>query len=130
MISRFIIVGKVAKACEVKLSTNGLQVGTLNIAIYDKAKKKYNNIKMSLFGEQADAAVTDLKKGEIIAVEGRVSSYEWLDKNGETQSSIQLIASTYTKLGMEANPLEDNSADFNRGNSFATSPSEMDESPF
>lgn len=124
------IVGKVARPCEVKLSNNGLQVGTLNVAAYDKAKKKYNNIKMSLFGEQADAAVTDLKKGEIIAVEGRVSSYEWLDKNGETQSSIQLIASTYTKLGMEANPLEDNSADFNRGNSFAATASEMDESPF
>ncbi len=124
------IVGKVVRPCEVKLSNNGLQIGKLTVAAYDKAKKKYNNIKMSLFGEQADAAASDLKQDEIIAVEGKVSSYEWLDKNGETQSSIQLIASTYTKLGMEANPLEDNSADFNRGNSFAISPSEMDESPF
>lgn len=124
------IVGNVARPCEVKLSNNGLQIGNLTVATYDKAKKKYNNIKMSLFGEQADAAVTDLKKGEIIAVEGRVSSYEWLDKNGEPQTSIQLTVSSYTKLGMEANPLEDNSADFNRGNSFAATASEMDESPF
>lgn len=130
MLSRFMIVGKLAKPYEMKLSNNGLQVGTLVLAVYDKGKKKNSNLKMSIFGEQAEAANSDLQQGEMIAVEGKVSSYDWLDKNGETQSSIQLIASSYSKLGMAENPVEENSADFNRGNSFATQPSEMDDAPF
>lgn len=98
MFNKFVLIGKIIKLCEKKFSDKGLKVGTLYISTYERSKNKDIDLKMSLFGDQVDAAHYELKVGDLVIIDGKLSSNKWLDKKGELQITPQLIVSSYEKL--------------------------------
>lgn len=130
MFNKFVLIGTVNKPCEKKFSDKGLKIGTLYISTYEKSKNKDIDLKMSLFGDLVDAACYELKVGDLVIIDGKLSSNKWLNKNGELQITPQLIVSGYEKLVLPSKSMNQETKGFCQKEGLTTPVSMKDDYPF
>lgn len=95
------IIGNVTKDLELKTSENG---GTpyvqftvaLNEYIYGTKEKKAIFIETVAFGRKAEVLAVHLEKGSKIAIEGKLSTNSYINKNGEKSYSTKIIVEDFT----------------------------------
>jgi single-strand DNA-binding protein len=61
-------------------------------------KEKTQWVKAAFFGKQADL-VKDLKKGDMIAVQGPLHARAWSTKSGEARCDLELTVNSFTFIG-------------------------------
>ena len=92
------LVGRLTRDPEVRY-TSGTQMAvcTFNIAI-DRAtrsgeEKKADFPRVKVFGKQAEVCGNHLKKGNTVAVQGRLETDNYTDKNGNSVFMTEVVAS-------------------------------------
>jgi len=100
------LVGNLGKDPEVKtFSTNG-KLTKLSLA----TKESYKNNKdervtdtqwhnLVIWGPQAQIAEDLLKKGDEVAIEGRISTTNYTDKDGNKRYITEIVVNEFMKLG-------------------------------
>lgn len=98
-INKAIIVGNLTRDPEKKSLPSGDSVTSFSLATNRVWKDKsgatqeavdYHNI--VVFGRQADTCAQYLKKGQSVAIEGRISTRSWDDKDGKKNYRTEIIA--------------------------------------
>lgn len=95
------IIGNVTKDLELKESENG---GTayvqftvaINEYIYGTKEKKVTFIETVAFGRKAEVLAVHLQKGSKIAIEGKLSTSSYTNKNGAKSYSTKIIVDEFT----------------------------------
>ncbi len=92
---------------EITYISQGKEVKTTKVRLYVLAKhvgkeKRADLFRLVLWGKMADAAFKYLKKGRKLHVEGHLSQNVWKDKEGKTQSFIELVTSNVIYLDQPA----------------------------
>jgi len=99
-VNRVILAGNLTKDPELRYTTTGIPVASLDIAINERVKKNDDWVDETLFinritvwRRQAEIASEYLKKGRPVLIEGRLRRSQWETESGEKRSNLEVVAS-------------------------------------
>ena len=95
-----ILIGRLVDRPELREIASGKHVTTIRVAINKKASADFFDV--VLWGQLADFACQYLTKGRQVYVEGRLSSRQWIAKDGSTQRSAQIVANRLQALSSKS----------------------------
>lgn len=100
------LIGRLDMDPEVKLLDTGKKMATFSLATREKFKTNDGNSReltewhsVVVWGNLAVVCEKYLKKGKEIAIDGRLSYRNWVDKNGTMHFSSEIVASELLFLG-------------------------------
>ena len=96
--NRVIITGNLGQAPEVRKANSGLSIANLRIATNERVKDgdewkdhtEWHSV--VVFGKQAENCEKYLDKGSKVAVEGKIRTRQWEDKEGNQRRSTEIVA--------------------------------------
>lgn len=108
--NKVILVGRLGQDPEVRTTNSGSSVADFSIAT-DYRKKDGSEwvtetewSKCVAFGKTAEIAGQYLTKGSQVAVEGRLRSESWTDKEGNKRKTVSVMVSELKMLGAKSKP--------------------------
>ena len=98
-----ILVGNLTRDPEVRQTTSGETVCAFTIAVERPQKegqqKQTDFPRITVFGKQGDSCGRYLKKGRTVAVQGRLQTGSYTNKNGEKVYTTDVVANRVEFLG-------------------------------
>ena len=108
-VNKVIILGRLGQDPEVRATSGGMQVATLNVATNELGQKDQGSGQRQietewhrcvLFGKTAENAAAYLKKGSQVYLEGRLRTRKWQDKNtGQDRYSTEILCNDMQFIG-------------------------------
>lgn len=86
-----ILVGRIARDPDLRRTGNGNAITNFTLAI-SESKENTNFIDCRAFKQNAENLANYKRKGDLIAVSGKIKKDVWRDQNGTTQSRTYVIA--------------------------------------
>lgn len=100
------LVGNTGRDVEVKYLASGNKVANVAIALND-AKGNASWVDVEAWGDLAENARDAVKKGSLIAVEGKLKIDSWQDKQtNQTKKAYRIVARTITKVRPSMRPVD------------------------
>lgn len=103
MLNRIILIGRLTKQPELRITPSGVSVTTITLAVDRKptasGQKETDFIDVVLFGRLADVTCKYMDKGRLVAIEGRLQGRNWETKDGQKRRSWEVIADSIQFLG-------------------------------
>jgi single-strand DNA-binding protein len=96
--NKIIVIGRVGRDPETRTFGQGTSVTNYSLAVTEKwsrngeKEEKTTWFNISQFGRGAEFAAQYVRKGQKIAVDGRLEIREWIDKNGMTRKDPEIVA--------------------------------------
>ena len=105
MINKVILVGRVGKDPEIRHLDQNVKVATFRLAT-DESYKNSNGEKITntewhtivLWRGLADITEKYVKKGSLLYIEGKITTREWTDKDGNKRYNMEIVADTMQML--------------------------------
>ena len=101
-INKVVIMGNISTELELKQTQSGLSVCSFNIAVNRIGKgedKKADFFSVVAWREKAEFVSRYFKKGQAIAIVGRLENREWTDKQDNKRISTEIIAEEISFAG-------------------------------
>lgn len=108
------LIGRLTADPQLRQVNNGVSMVNFTLAVQRPPSKNNDHqadfINVIVFGVQAENLVKYKKKGSLIAVEGRLQTRRWEDKNGKKHSVMEVVANRIMFLSFDGakNDKEDN----------------------
>lgn len=105
MLNVVAIMGRLARDPELRQTTSGKSVATFTIAC-DRNKKDGGAdwIPVTAWDRTAEFVCKYFQKGSLIAIDGRLQSRSYQDKNGNNRTAIEVVASNVHFAGKNEQP--------------------------
>lgn len=102
MVNKVILLGALGADPEVRVATGNIKVARLRLATSETFKDKNTGDKKTttewhtviLWRQVAEIAEKYLHKGSMVYIEGKLSTREWTDKDGNKRYSTEVVADT------------------------------------
>lgn len=98
-LNKIIILGRTTKDPEIRKTEGGANIARFGVATNNKYKDKQGESKEDVefhnvvaFSKLADIIGQYVKKGQLILIEGRLSTSSWEDKEGNKKYKTEIIA--------------------------------------
>lgn len=100
------LIGHIGQTPEVKEFSNGKKLAKFSLAINESYKNnegeritdtQWHNI--TVWGRQADIVSKLLKKGSEIAIEGKLSNNNYVDKDGIKRYTTEIVLNEFVLIG-------------------------------
>jgi single-strand DNA-binding protein len=95
--NKIIIVGHLGKDPEIRYLPDGTAVCSFSVATSEKRKDRSGEsqdiatwFKVTFWKQQAEVAHQYLSKGKQVYIEGRLSTQEWTDRDGNKRTSLEV----------------------------------------
>lgn len=105
MINRVTLIGYVGQDPDTRTLENGTAVGRFSLATSDSYKDKEGNWQTQtewhnvvVWRDLAERAQSQIKKGSLVFVEGKISSRKYTDKDGVEKNVTDIVANTFRLL--------------------------------
>lgn len=105
-LNRAMLIGRLGADPELRFTQGGSAVLNMRLATtevyYDRNKERQENTEwhtVVLWGNRAEALNKYLSKGKEIAVEGRIQTRSWEDKDGNKRYATEIVATNVVMLG-------------------------------
>ena len=96
MLNNISIMGRLTRDPELRQTQSGKQVANFSIACNrdfgDKDNKEADFIDVVAWEKTGEFADTYFRKGQLVAVQGRLQSRKWTDKDGNKRVSVEIVA--------------------------------------
>lgn len=105
-VNKVIIIGNIGRDAELRYTTGGAAVCTINIAVNESWKDRNGErqervewVRCVIWGKQAEAINEYLVKGKQVYVEGKLQTRQWDDKDGNKRYTTEVRADRVQLLG-------------------------------
>lgn len=104
-LNKISVIGNLGKDPELRFTQGGTAVCNLRVGVTERRKEgeSYKDhtewFTIICFGKTAETAGQYLKKGRQIYAEGRLQTRNWEDREKQTRTSVEIIASSVLYLG-------------------------------
>lgn len=105
-VNKVILIGNLGRDIELRYTSGGTAVGTLNMATTDvwndkagQRQEKTEWHRVVLWGKTAESLTEYLLKGRQIYVEGRLQTRQWDDKDGNKRYTTEVRSDRVVLLG-------------------------------
>jgi single-strand DNA-binding protein len=102
-VNKVIVLGRLGQDPEVRMTPNGQQVCTMNMATSESYTNKEGQKeertewhRVVFWGKQAELAGKYLKKGRQVYVEGRLQTRSWDDQQGQKRYTTEIVGNVLT----------------------------------
>ncbi len=97
MVNRAILIGRLTKYPELRKTGNGIPVSNFTLAVKRPFKNQQGDtdtdfIEITTWRKNAETVCEYLHKGAMVAVEGRIETGSFDDKEGQKRKSVKVIA--------------------------------------
>ena len=131
-INRVFIIGRLTKDPELKYISSGTAVASMSIAnnrIYVANGEKKEDV--SFFNCIAWAKTGEIiaqycRKGSQIAIDGRLQQKRWEDKEGKTQSAVEIVVDNIQFLSPRERGGDNNHENYTAGQAQSNTPHDID----
>ncbi len=94
--NKVILIGRLTAEPELKMTTNGNEVTSFSLAVdrpfsKDQEKQNADFLRCTAWNNTAKFICTYFKKGQQIALEGRLQTRQYTDKNGEKRYATEIL---------------------------------------
>lgn len=94
--NRVVLIGRLTRDPELKTTTTGKQVTSFGIAV-DKRMKPADGptadfFNVSAWGKTAEFVAVYLTKGRLVAVDGRIETRKYTDRDGNAREAFEIVA--------------------------------------
>lgn len=104
--NRVVLIGNLGRDAELKYTPGGAVVTSMSVATTevwnDKSGQRQERTewhRVQLWGKAAESLTEYLTKGKQVAVEGKIQTREWKDKDGNKRSTTEIRAERIVLLG-------------------------------
>lgn len=116
-LNRVVLIGRLTRDPELRSTSTGKQVSDFSIAVDKRIKPTDGSptadfFRVTAWGSTAEFVSNYLSKGRLVAVEGRLQSRKYTDKDGNNRESIEVVADNVQGLDR---PREDGGAGYSGG---------------
>ena len=102
MINNVVLVGRVTKDIELKVTPTGKSVCSFSLAVNRKfvqdGERQADFINCQLWGKSAETLEKYGKKGMLIGVEGRLQTRNYINQQGQTVYVTEVVVESFTFL--------------------------------
>lgn len=106
MLNRVIIMGRLTADPEIKYTPENIPVCSVRVAVEREYKKDGERLadffSVVAWRQTAEFLTKYFAKGQMISIDGRLESRQWVTKDGEKRSSIEVIAEKVSFCGDKA----------------------------
>lgn len=122
--------GTVVADPELRFSPSGVAVGSFRMVAngrkFDKEKNEWVDdkvlwMRVVCFRKLAENAVESLRKGDLAVVQGKISTDEWEDSDGNKKSAVQLLADSVA-VSLQFRPVPHSAGRAERSSGSVTEP--------
>lgn len=100
MINNAVIMGRLTKDAEERKTNSGKSVCSFCVALDDRFdKKKTHFVDVIAWNKTAEFVCKYFHKGSMIAVQGRLTTRTWEDKNGTKHKAVEIVADEVSFCG-------------------------------
>ena len=133
-INRVVLVGRLTRDPELRTTTTGKQVTDFSIAVSKRIKPTDGSpdadfFRVSAWGQTAEFVANYLNKGRLVAVDGRLQSRKFTDRDGNNREVVEIVADNVQGLDRPRDDAMSGSAVV-AGSSGSSVPSEAEFDPF
>src|SRR5690348_7384003 len=112
------IIGNLGADPEMRYTPNGRPVTQFNVAVNQSTKNQQTGewveetdwFRVSVWGDRAERAAENLRKGNRVFVEGRFKTREFEGRDGQKRTSLEITADSLVNL--EKRPRDDGDGEF------------------
>lgn len=103
MINSVVLIGRLVRDPELRTTTTGKSVCDFSIAVQKRIKPSDGSpdadfFRVSCWEKTAEYVSNYLHKGRLVAVEGRLQSRKYTDKDGNNRESVEVVATNVQSL--------------------------------
>ncbi len=103
MVNRVVLIGRLTRDPELRTTNSGKSVVEFSIAVQKKIKPQEGQsdadfFRVKAWNQTAEYVSTYLTKGRLVAVDGRLESRKYTDKDGTNREVIEVIADNVNGL--------------------------------
>jgi len=117
-LSKIQIIGNLGRDPELRYTPNGRPVATFSVAVNQSSKNQQTGewveatdwFRVSVWGDRAERAAENLRKGNRVFVEGRFKTREFEGRDGQKRTSLEITADSVVNL--EKRPREEGEGQF------------------
>lgn len=106
MMNRIELVGRLTRDPEVRNTTSGMTVASFTLAVerdfVSNGTKETDFIDCVAWRNSGEYAAKYFKKGNLVAVTGRLQIKSWEDKNGNKRNSPEVVVDSLYSLGSKS----------------------------
>jgi len=105
-LSKIQIIGNLGRDPELRYTPSGRPVTTFSVAVNQSTKNQQTNewveatdwFRVSVWGDRAERAAENLRKGNKVFVEGRFKTREFEGRDGQKRTSLEITADSVVNL--------------------------------
>ncbi len=96
-----LIVGNVGREVTSRVTSSGKEVANFSVAVNERMgdEEQTTWFQVTAWEKLAEIAAAHIVKGQLVLVEGRITSETWSDQNGTPQAALRLTARSIRFLG-------------------------------
>lgn len=100
MINNVVIMGRLTRDAEERKTNSGKSVCSFCVALDDRFdKEKTHFVDVIAWNKTAEFVCKYFHKGSMIAVQGRLTTRTWEDKNGSKHKAVEIVADEVSFCG-------------------------------
>jgi single-strand DNA-binding protein len=127
MVNRVVLVGRLTRDPEVRQTNSGKSVASFSIAVQKRIKPQDGQpdadfFRITCWGQTADYVGSYMTKGRLVAVDGRLESRKFQDREGNNREVVEVVADNVQGLDRP----RDDAAPSASGAAAQTSPEDYD----
>lgn len=132
MINNVVIMGRLTKEPEERKTSTGKTVCSICVAVDNRFdKEKTDFLDVIAWNQTAEFICKHFHKGTMIAVQGRLATRMWEDKNGNKRKNVDIVADAVSFCGSKgeknsANPMDVPPPNDNEGADYREIPDDED----
>ena len=117
MLNKIILMGRLTKEVEMRVTQNGMHVARTTVAC-DRdfqsggSERQTDFVDVVAFRTTAEFMERNFRKGQLVVVAGRLQSNKWTDKNGQNRVSWEVAADNVYFGGDKPKATDVSAADF------------------
>ena len=112
MINNVVIMGRLTKDVEERKTNSGKTVCSFCVAVDDGFNKdKTHFLDVIAWDKKAEFVINYFHKGSMIAVQGRLATRNWEDKNGSNHKAVDIVADAVSFCGSKNEKVNTNPMD-------------------
>lgn len=105
MINNVVIMGRLTKEPEERVTSSGKKVCSFCVAVNDDYRKDVTYFfDIIAWNNTADFVCKYFRKGSMIAIQGRLTTRPWEDKNGNKRKITEIVADNVSFCGDKKEP--------------------------
>ena len=131
MINHYTAVGNLVRDPEVRMTTSGIPVATMRVAISTSRKNQngeYQTLYMNVtaWRNVADRCRQYMHKGDTVIISGELQPREYTTRDGSKRNETEMNASDVVQIRSASQSRPNNNTDYNEANSVSYNPHYLD----